>query len=103
MANLTSVVRTFAKYPGFVLMRSVARFDVVRNVVVRAQSAMREPIDKYVARLRERRSEFFHDADPVMLASTVARDGFALGLTLPTDAVDELRELPRTNCCWVDS
>src|SRR5438105_7760723 len=102
MPSLSNVVRTFAKYPGFVLMRAVARFGVVRSTVVWAQSAMREPVERYVSRLRERPSEFFAEADPAALVQAVERDGFGLGLTLPTNVVEQILDFARVNYCWAD-
>jgi hypothetical protein len=102
MANLSSAVRTLVKYPRFTLMRSIARFDLVRRVAVQAQRTMREPMDRYVGRLRSRKSEFFAAVDPEALVATVERDGFALGLTLPPGAVQELVEFARNNHCWAD-
>lgn len=102
MARLSSVLRTFTEYPGFVLMRSVARFDLVRNAVVRAQTAMRGPVGPFIERTRKRRSDFFPDADPAALAREVESDGFSLGLTLPGEVVRELTEFARTHPCWAN-
>jgi hypothetical protein len=102
MPDLANVARTFVKHPGFVLMRSVARFDTVRRVAAWVQSKMRAPLGPYVARLRQGPSEFFGSADPVRLAQAVERDGFALGLVLPAGAVDELVDFARSNSCWAD-
>ena len=102
MPSLSNVARTFAEYPGFVLMRSVARFGVVRDAVVWAQCAMREPVERYLSRLRERPSEFFVHADPEALARAVDRDGFATGLTLPASIVGQILEFARVNYCWAD-
>jgi hypothetical protein len=102
MSNVAVVVRTFMKYPGFVLMRSVARFGGVRHAAAWVQSALREPVKRYVARLQHRHSEFFENADAAELARTVERDGFARGLALPAAAVDELVDFARTNQCWAD-
>jgi hypothetical protein len=102
MPSLSSVLRTFAKHPGFVLMRSVARFDLVRSVVVKAQRVAREPVARYIDRVRRRRSEFFGDADPVALSQVLEGDGFALGLSLPQQATRELLEFARTQPCWAD-
>jgi phytanoyl-CoA dioxygenase PhyH len=100
--NLLSVVRTFVKYPGFVLMRSVARFGGVRHAAAWAQSALREPVGKYIARLRQHPSQFFENTDAAELARTVERDGFARGLTLPAPVVDELVDFAQCNQCWAD-
>jgi hypothetical protein len=102
MPSLSDVARTFAQYPGFVLMRSVARFSVVRDSVVWAQCAMREPVERYVDRLRERPSEFFGQVDPAALAQSVERDGFATGLTLPAGVVREILDFARLSHCWAD-
>jgi hypothetical protein len=102
MANLSSALRTFTQYPGFVLMRSVARFDLVRKAVVRAQTALREPVAPFIERTRRRPSEFFPGADPIELTRVVEHDGFALGLSLPQDIVRELVEFARTHHCWAN-
>lgn len=102
MANLWRVLHTFVEYPGFVLMRSVARFDSVRYVVVRTQRVVRGPADRFITGLRQRRSNYFADVDPAALASAVERDGLALGLSLPADVVGELVEFARDNRCWAD-
>jgi hypothetical protein len=102
MADPANVVRTFMQHPRFVLMRSIARFGPVRSAAVRAQRAMREPLDRYVARLRTRTSEFFGDLDPVAVAATVERDGFARGIRLPGWAVEELVKFARTDNCWAE-
>lgn len=102
MPNLIRVLRTFAQYPGFVLMRSIARFNVVRFAAVRVQSTLRESLDGYLARLRQQRSEFFGDVDAVALTAAVERDGLALGLSLPPAAVSGLLDFAQGNACWVD-
>jgi hypothetical protein len=102
MGNFAEVVRTFAKYPGFVLMRSIARFDTIRNLAVHAQRLIRQPLDRYLAQLRDRTSEFFATTDPAALAEALERDGFSLGLSLSAAAVHELVEYARSNPCWAD-
>ncbi len=102
MADLASVARTLTRYPGFVLMRSIARFEAVRGLVAWVQSSLREPLAHYVARLQRSPSEFFVGADPVGLAQVVERDGFAVGLTLPAAVVAELVAFALNNPCWAD-
>jgi len=102
MANLVDVARTFAKYPGFVLMRSIARFEPVRSAAVQAQKMWREPLERYVARLRTRRSEFFPELDPVAIAAAVESDGFARNIALPQWAVSELVTFARNTECWAE-
>jgi hypothetical protein len=102
MCNFAVVLSTFLKYPGFVLMRSIARFEVIRNLAVHAQTLMRQPLDRYVAQLRERTSEFFTMADPAAFAEALDRDGFSLGLSLSAATVRDLVEYALANHCWAD-
>lgn len=102
MTSLSNAVSSFVNYPGFTLMRSIARFDTVRRAAVRTQVTLREPLERYVNRLRTRRSEFFANLDPQTTAATLERDGFALGLVLPSEVVRELVDFANANHCWAD-
>jgi hypothetical protein len=102
LPHLAKAVQTLLAYPGFFFMRSVARFDFVRNATVRAQCAMRDSLDGFLRELSGRKSKYFPDADAQALAATLERDGLALGLTLPGTEVAELLEFARVNPCWID-
>jgi len=94
--------RTLRRYPGYFLMRSVARFDSVRNAVARLQSLTRGSLTQYLRALEPERSHFFANVDPAEIADRLERDGFAFGLTLPRDTVTSIVDFARSNPCYVD-
>jgi len=102
MVNVTKALQTLWKHPGFFFMRSVARFDYVRDATARAQCAMRGSLDDCLQELKARTSEFFPGTDARALSAAVERDGLAVGLKLPASAVAELLEVARTNPCWIE-
>jgi hypothetical protein len=89
-------------HPGFFLMRSIARFDHVRNATVRAQCAIRGSLNGFLRELSGRTSEFFPGADARAVADAVERDGLAFGLNLPPAVVAELLAFAQANPCWID-
>jgi len=89
-------------HPGFFLMRSIARFDYVRNATVRAQCAMRGSLDGFLRELSGRKSEYFPSANARALADAVERDGLAFGLNLPPAVVAELLDFAQVNPCWIE-
>jgi hypothetical protein len=102
VVNVAKALQTLRRHPGFFLMRSIARFDYVRNAAVRAQCAMRGSLDDYLQEVKGGASRFFPGADACALATQVECDGLAAGLNLPASTVAELLEVARTNPCWID-
>jgi hypothetical protein len=94
--------RTLREYPGYLMMRSVSRFEAVRGAVVAVQKALRPSVDRYLQTLAAQRSRFFGAVDSAAIASGVDRDGFAFGLRLPADTVAELMKFAQTHRCFVD-
>jgi hypothetical protein len=99
---IASAWRTLRRYPGYFLMRSVARVDFVRNAVAGLQTLTRGSLSGYLGTLARERSPFFADADPASIADGLDRDGFAFGLTLPRKTVDMIVDFARSNPCFVD-
>jgi hypothetical protein len=102
--RLKEIVATFKKYPQFTLMRSVARFPVVRKAVKRARSRLQSPRwTEFCALQRARLHEStFHGVDPAAFLDALRRDGVALGLNLPPTAVAELRAAAETATCYAE-
>lgn len=101
LAEKITFVRT---YPTFNLMRSVARFGVVRNAVKGARSVSHKSRwDTYCDEQRRRMPEsLIQGPSPDTFADTLDRDGVALGLQLSPSAVDELRNIAETSICYAD-
>jgi hypothetical protein len=102
MIRYWNILQQFAAYPGFVLMRTVARFECLRSVIVFVVRKLRHPVGSYLVSLGRRRSQFFADVDPVAVAVNVERDGFAVGLSLSPRVVSELCTFAATNCCFAN-
>lgn len=97
-----NVLGTFAQHPGFVLMRTVARIDFVRNLAVALQRSVRGSLSDYLQALEHRRSPFFEGVDTAAIAATIDRDGFAFGLTLPKATIEALVDFALANPCFID-
>jgi hypothetical protein len=93
---------TMREHPGYLMMRSVSRFESVRGAMVALQKAWRPSVHRYLHTLAARHSRFFNAVDSAAIASGVDRDGFAFGLTLPADTVAQLMQFARTHRCFVD-
>ena len=102
MANLSNVIRTLIKSPGFLSMRAAARFGIVRSAAVRVQRAWRGSLVDYLDVQSHRQSEFFQSLDSSALAARVDIDGIALGISLPPSVVSALMGYARTNPCWAE-
>src|SRR3954468_3206205 len=72
--GIGNVLRTLTRHPGYVLMRSVARIEPLRNTVVALQKATRGSLDSYLRSLETQRSPFFGELDAKTIADGVARD-----------------------------
>ena len=90
------------EHPGYLMMRSVSRFESVRGAMVALQKAWRPSVHRYLRTLAPHHSRFFNSVDSAAIASGVDRDGFAFGLTLPADTVAQLMNFARTHRCFVD-
>lgn len=102
--RLRGIVASFKKHPQFTLMRSVARFPLVRKVVKRARSRLQssrwiEFCASQGARLNE---SMFHGVDLAAFVDVLRRDGVAVGLNLPLNAVAELRAAAETAVCYAE-
>jgi len=97
-----SAWNTMREHPGYLLMRSVSRFESVRGAIAALQKAARPSVDAYLQTLAGQRSRFFDGVDTAAIAAGVDRDGFAFGLTLPAATVAALHTFARTHRCFVD-
>jgi hypothetical protein len=104
MARLAQIARSLRQQPGYTLMRGVARFGFVREVVGSAHRLVhRQQIAEHLAAC-ERRMEgsFFHGVDCAGMVNELRQEGLALGLTLPTETVTELRAYASAEPCYAD-
>lgn len=97
-----SIARTAREYPGYTFMRSIARFDAVRESVAALQRSIRPPLGPYLSNLERRPSAFFPESDAADILSRLQRDGFALGLSLPASTVATLRDFAENHPCFAD-
>jgi hypothetical protein len=97
-----NVWNTLGEHPGYVVMRSIARFDGMRGAIAALQRVTRRPLAGFLQTLESQRSRFFDSTDTVRMKADLERDGMAFGLRLPDSTVRELTDFARTHRCFVD-
>lgn len=102
--RLVKVLGSLKRNPGFVLMRGVARFRLVRKSV----RAIRHYLHKtrwqaYKEKMRERLHEsVFPGLDPVDFTAKLKCNGVAFGLKLPEGLVQTFRNYAEQEICYAD-
>lgn len=109
MVALSNVLRSAKDHPRYTVVRGLGRFDVVRNGVVGIRQRLTKPAQRRyleeraggTAIARRATTESLGDA-----AASVGREvqahGLALGLELPDDTVDAIRQFADTSPCFAD-
>lgn len=99
-----TVLLNLRKHPQFTLMRSLARFPIVRNVVRKARGRWQSPQWSEFCALQQTRlrESMFQDQDPLRCLNALKKDGVALGLRLPDAEVEELRLFADQNLCFAE-
>ncbi|AQQ67509.1 hypothetical protein Mag101_07560 [Microbulbifer agarilyticus] len=90
--------------PGYTLMRWVARFELVRNVVSWAHglvNARKRSEYRQDCKLRFE-STVFKDLDSERMVRDLNQAGVAFGLKLPSDVVDGIRSYATNAVCYAD-
>lgn len=90
------------EHPGYVFMRTVARFDSVRGAAVALQRVGRPSLEEFLRSLEGKTSRFFPGIDAAAFAAQMTRDGFAMGLNLSPGTVAALNEFAQAHACYVD-
>jgi hypothetical protein len=101
---LSNAFAMMREYPGFVVMRSVARFPLVRRIVKGTRSlSHRSRWSDFCAQQSARMNEsLFQGVDPLAFVNALRQDGVSLGLQLPNAVVRELRNIAETVVCYAD-
>jgi hypothetical protein len=85
----------FLQSPSFFLMRKMARFELVRNLVGARLSAV--PTD-----ILTDRPSAFTDLNPQHITASIQQDGYFLGLQLPPATVQAILHYAKTHQCYGD-
>ena len=103
ISHLNTAAKTLSRHPRFFVVRAVARFEIIRTIVIQAQRLLnRAALKRFLTEIEGKKSRFFPDADPIMLAASLERDGMVSGLNLPGHALSNLVNYAMSNPCWAD-
>lgn len=104
MVNIANVFSSFKENPGYVAMRGLARFPVVRNVVSSARGALNyRAYQPFLLNCEKRMDQsFFKDVDRRAFIQELNRDGLAFGLKLPDSVVKEIRNYADVTPVYAD-
>ncbi len=97
MSRFTTILNSIATQPGYTMMRSVARFSSVRNLIAESRKTLLEArTHEYLVDCEERVTEScFANLDRTDFVQHLREEGISFGLTLPKEVVDEI-------CSWAD-
>lgn len=98
------VLQSFRANPGYTLMRGVARFLTVRQLVANSRRALTKKKKKeYLAACESRMSEtLFPAIDRSRFVSELRKNGAAFGLTLPAEMVEAIHQYAANTPCYAD-
>ncbi|MGY4334548.1 hypothetical protein ACVWWG_008965 [Bradyrhizobium sp. LB7.2] len=93
MVNVSNVISSFKDNPGYVAMRGLARFPIVRNLVTSARGALNYRAYQEFLKDCEKRMDrsFFKGVDRHAFVKELDRKGLAFGLMLPEETIKEIR------------
>ena len=87
--------RGITKNPKWLLMRKIARFELIRSLIHRFQSCSM-PILYFSG------ESAFSEVCPELIVQSVIKDGLYLGLNLPSDLVEEIVTYAKQYPCYGD-
>lgn len=104
MSRLIDIVQSLRSKPGYVLMRGLARFHSVRNLVGRSRrllhgARLRAHLDACDKRMGV---SLFPAVDRQQMVQQLSADGLALGLRLPDDVMAEIHAYASQAPCYAD-
>ncbi|NYT38026.1 hypothetical protein ERD78_14180 [Allopusillimonas soli] len=99
---ISHIIRNFRKHPRYTLMRAVARFENVRQLVTGARSRFHAGGTRRLLADCEQRMEksIFKDADLHRIVADLQQNGVAFGLRLPDAMVEDLCDFARNEPCY---
>jgi hypothetical protein len=104
LPSIKAVARSLTTQPGYTLMRGVARFGVVRNMIAGARGfAQRRQVRRFLDQCESRMStSLFPGLDRQRFVQALRQDGVAHGLKLPAQLVAEIRQWSEQHPCYAD-
>lgn len=104
MVNVANVLSSFKENPGYVAMRGLARFPMVRNVVSSARGALKYRAYQPFLQSCEKRMDqsVFKDVDRRAFIHELNQDGLAFGLMLPDATVKQIRNYADNTPVYAD-
>jgi hypothetical protein len=104
MSRLSHLVQALGAQPSYTLMRGVARFATVRNVVGQSRRVLQAGrLRAYLAGCEARMTEtLFGQVDRVDFVRRLREDGVAFGLKLPPELTAEIVAYAAQHPCYAD-
>lgn len=104
LSRAQRVLQSFRSNPGYTLMRGVARFLTVRQLVAISRRAFtRKQKKEYLAACESRMSEtLFPAIDRSSFVSELRRNGAAFGLKLSAQTVEAIHQYAANTPCYAD-
>jgi hypothetical protein len=104
LSRLSTVLNSLGTQPGYTLMRGVARFKSVRDLVARSRGVLHGArTRRFLADCQARMAESaFADLDRDDFVRRLRSEGVAYGLTLQPALVAEIRHWAERNPCYAD-
>lgn len=104
MVRLAEIARSLCQQPSYTLMRGVARFRSVRNLVGQCRRLVQAGrLRAYLADCESRMSHsVFPDIDRAHFVSALRDDGIAFGLALPSDMTADILRFASAHPCYAD-
>lgn len=98
------IVRSLRAQPGYTLMRSIARFKLVREFVAYVRSVIQaKKLAVYRNDCESRMGDtLFSQLDQPRIVDELRRVGVALGLKLPPEVVSAINNYAATSVCYAD-
>jgi hypothetical protein len=104
LSRVQRVLQSFRSNPGYTLMRGVARFTTVRQLVAISRGAFTtKKKNEYLASCESRMRETqFPKIDRRSFVSELRRNGVAFGLKLPAQTVEAIHRYADNAPCYAD-
>lgn len=104
LSRAQRVLKSFRSNPGYTLMRGVARFLTVRQLVAISRRAFTtKKKNEYLAACESRMAETqFPKIDRSSFVSELRRNGAAFGLKLPAQTVEAIHRYAENAPCYAD-
>lgn len=104
MFRLNAVIRSLRRRPRYTLMRGVARFSTVRDIVAESRKRWSQKrLKGFLADCESRMSSsVFPQLDRESFVRRLREDGVAFGLKLPSEMIGEIRNWSLQNPCFAD-